>query len=800
MGLVSDTFAGLLRRHRRAARLSQEALAEGAALSKDAVSALERGARRAPYRDTVELLARALRLDEPGRREFEEAAARGRAHRLHFGDGIRPSNLPQMGTMLVGRDDAVDSLLALLEEHPIVTIVGPGGIGKTRVALDAGERFVHAHRTSAWFCDLAAVSHDAPIAAKIASSTGVTGLGSDEPIDEIPRLLHSFEGLLILDNCEHVIAQAARVAASIAAGCPKLKVLATSRERLTVRCEHVYNLGPLEGDAARELFRVRASSAGLALKMSDKDVVDEICSRVDNIPLAIELAAARAPLFGLTELRRRLKGELAMLSGGDRNAPSRQRAMNATIGWSYDLLGQNERTLFRRLAVFAGGWNLAALEPVVAGSSVARELLLPAFTSLVQKSLVTADLEADPVRYRLLEPIRAFALARLREAGELERCRERHARWMAGLAESFAQSEEQHYSLEEIGSMVRELDNARAAIEWSLQPDGDAVLGARIAGAMRTSMLTMGLTAESRRWCESILARLDHESDASAAARVFRALIPALNGRRQEQSNVTAQAMPVYERAGDWTALIEAMSLIALRYAEDGRFDDAEQLFRRVDEVREQHCPDPSVDSITVMIHRAIALQLMKRLDEAAAHLDEAVALARKLQRPLQEMWALGFAAEVSFELGRREKAIAIETDILAKNQKYRHLTIEVYARSNLAGYYLAGGDAQRAREEARLAIARGSNQEGYVVVAPVLHLAAAAAVSGNPREAARLRGYCEARYGELTLMKDPAEASSSAILAAALEARLSGDEITDLSRDGAELTDATAIELALSL
>jgi predicted ATPase/DNA-binding XRE family transcriptional regulator len=799
---MSDTFAGLLRRYRREAGLSQEALAEGAAISKDAVSALERGTRRAPYRDTVELLARALRLDEANLHEFEEAGARGRAQRHHPGrDGVPGSNLPQMGTMLVGRDDAADTLLERLEKHPIVTIVGPGGIGKTRVALDAGERFVQAHRIGAWFCDLAALTRGTPIAGKIASAAGVTVLGSGSAIEELTTSLRSREGLLIFDNCEHVIDEAAKAAASIAACCPGLKVLATSRQRLALHGEIVYRLGALEKAAARELFRMRASSAGLCLTPADKDLVDEICTEVENIPLAIELAAARAPLLGLSELRARLKGQLAMLSGGARDAPTRQRTMHGTIGWSYDLLNETEQALFRRLAVFAGGWGLDALDPIAPGSPIEREPVLLAFTSLVEKSLVTADLEVDPVRYRLLEPVRTFARERLRAAGELKAGLERHARWIADFATTFARSEEESYVPGAITAALRELDNARAALEWSLQPHGDVVRGARIVGGMRTCWLTMGLMAECRRWCELILEKLDVETHPVVAAPVFRALIAALTGwDNRQQVDVTLRAMPVYERVGDWSALAASMSLLALSHAEAGRLEEAERIFERVDAIGEERHKKADFNWFTVFVHRALLWEMKNRFDEAAVIIDEALALARKLQRPFQEMWALTMAGEVAFALGDREKAIANATDALAKSQQHRHLVIEIFARSNIAGYHIAGGDFERAREEARTAILVGSAAKGHALVSAILHLATAVAVFGSPREAARLKGYCDVRYAARKTMKDPAEVSSYAVLAASLEAQLTAVEIAELSREGAELDDAEATSLAAAL
>jgi len=797
---MSETFAGLLRRYRREAALSQEALAERAALSKDAVSALERGARRAPYRDTVELLTRALQLDDAGRREFEAAAARGRAERLQpVPEETHPSNLPQMGTTLVGRDEAVDAVLERLAQNRIVTVAGTGGIGKTRVALDTAERFVQTNQTGVWFADLAAVTRGASVVSNVASAAGVKVVGSDGDLDQLTTALHEREGLIILDNCEHVIDDAAKTAAAIAVACPALKVLATSRQRLALRGESLYHLGALGTESARELFTMRASSAGLTLTDSDKSAVDEICRDVDNIPLAIELAAARAPQLGLSELHARLQGQLTMLSGGLRDAPARQRAMQETLTWSYDLLDQTERAVFRRLAVFAGGWALDAIALVALATPVESNELLPAFTSLVEKSLVTADLEIDPVRYRLLEPVRTFSMERLRAAGELQVGRERHAHWVADFATTFAQSEAESYTPAAIAAALRELDNARAALEWSLQPLGDVVVGARIVGGMRACWLTTGLHAECRRWCELILTRLDVDAHPAIAAAVFRALVD-VTGRADKQLDVILRALPVFERAGDWSRLVTVHSLLGARYAEAGRLDEAQRTFERVEAIRRERHLESNAGWITVLMHRGYLFRLKSQFEEAAAVLDEAAALARKLQRPFQGTWALLLSAEMAFALGERDEAITLATEALAKSVTYRYVNIEVLARSNLAGYYIAAGDAEQARAQARGAISLVGNVEANIMLAAILHLATAAAISGAQRDAARLQGYCDARYAERKTMKDPSEIASGAMLTSALEACLSADEIAELARQGAKLEDGEAAKLAASV
>ena len=798
---MSDDFAALLRRYRRGAGLSQEALAELAGLSKDAISALERGTRRAPYRDTVGVLARGLDLNAADVRAFEEAAARGRAHR-GVADEPHPSNLPQIATTLVGRDDVVAELLDSLSRHNLITIVGPGGGGKTRVAIEVAERFRQQRGGGAWFVDLAPVSAEG-VLGKVAAALGVT-IGAGNARDELTAALRGRHGLVVLDNCEHVIRDAAAIASAVGADCPSLKILATSRERLALHGETVHRLGPLADDAARELFGLRASSAGLApsLSATRAGAVVEICRHVENMPLGIELAAARAPLLGLSELRARLRGQLGLLSGGERDAPRRHHAMRDTIAWSYDLLDDVERALFRRLAVFAGGWSLDAVAAVAGVAPVPAANVVVAFPSLVEKSLVAGDVDAEPARYRLLEPIRAFALEQLTASGELEEFRSRHAHWIADFADSLLQGPEGIDAADAVAAAVRELDNARGALEWLLHPNGDALVAARIVAGVRTGWLSTGLYAECQRWCELVLANLDLDEHAAAAAEVFRALINSILGNSEQgeaQNRAVLRAIPVLERAGDWSGVASLLSMLAARSVQTGNSDDAEEMFERIERIRHEHGSKPNADWINVQLHRSYAFQLQGQLEKAGAAADEAMKLARDLRLPTREMHASLLAAEIAFALGDCRRAIAITTECVETSRNHRHVVFEMLARSNRAGYHLASGELELARAEARKVLLERGDVAQWVFKTATLHLATASAISGNKaKDAALLKGYHDAHYTKR--FEDPSEIASRAMLTSALETKLSPPEIVRLEREGSELSASEAAELALTL
>jgi predicted ATPase/transcriptional regulator with XRE-family HTH domain len=783
---MSATFAHMLRRLRRDAGLSQEALAEHAGLSKDAISALERGTRRAPYRETVAHLADALELDSTMRLELEAAASRGR-DRKPF--GAWSPRLPAFGTPLTGRDNEVSHLIAMLENNRLVTVTGTGGIGKTRVAVSAAERIAVVCDSWVAFVDLAAVRAGGDVPSKIASALGVPIAGSGGAIDELAASLKSHSGLVILDNCEHVIDEAAAAAAAILRTCRNLALLATSRERLAIDGEAVYRLGALTPAAAVDLFESRAIGSGAqrASGSEQREITEEICRHLDGIPLAIELAAARVPVLGLGELRARLRGQRVVLVGGRRDAPARHQTMDDTVAWSYALLESCERALFRRLSLFAGGWSYDAIEPVTVGPLLDASLVEPAFSSLLEKSLVNADLDIAPVRFRLLEPVRRFARLQLEAAGEVAEFSRRHAEWVARVATS---------AHNDIPLFAIEIDNARAALEWLLIVD-DAVSAARILGSLGGAWTRVGLLAECRRWCERVLEKLDGGVYPELAAGVYRALIVSMGGK--DEITAILRAIPFSERAGDWNGVAVLTSRLALRYGESARFEEAEHAFARVWQIRDSAGLGTSSEWVTVLMHRASVYRRQGRLDEAEAAISESLALARTLRKPLHEMWSLTTAAGVAFAKNDRQRAIAIASEALNLALVNRHAFGEIRSRTQLAGYYLTVGDAKLAKALARAAILQGQGAEPRVSLAAILHLAGAEALEGDSTTAARLKGYFDRVFEGEDLTLDPTEASSYGILDASLGQRLDPESISAHARAGRLMDAADVAELVFS-
>jgi predicted ATPase/DNA-binding XRE family transcriptional regulator len=393
--LEPASFGEMLRRTRTAAGLSQEALAERAGLSAGTVQSLEQGQRRAPYRHTVRALLGALDVSESQAVRLEELAARARLRRR-----VTKTALPATLTPFVDRSD-VDELVALLRDRRLITLTGCGGIGKTRIAIEVARRSAP-HFDAVEFLDLLPVRDGAQVASQILSR------------------MHSQRTVLVVDNCEHLVSETAAAVGRLLT-LRSATVLATSREPLRVAGELTYRLSSMDTETATKLFVLRARDVD-RLWTADETrlaLVQKICRKLDGIPLAIELAASRLPAIGLDGIRAQLAAGQALTGGAD--LPLRHRTMQAAIAWSYDLLGDRERVIFRRLSVFNGEFTLGAAQEVSADESLSSADVVEQLALLVQKSLLNATHVDTGTHYRFIDTIRAFARERLDESGECDR-------------------------------------------------------------------------------------------------------------------------------------------------------------------------------------------------------------------------------------------------------------------------------------------------------------------------------------------------------------------------------------------
>jgi len=432
----------------------------------------------------------------------------------------RPRTLPARLSRMVGRDDAVQRIVEAVVAHRFVTIVGPGGIGKTTVATAAGHVLEADFPNLIWFVDLGSLSEPKLVPGAVASTLGLM-VGSDDPIASLVASVRDMRLLLILDGCEHVIETVAPLAETLFEAAPSIHILATGRESLRVEGEHVYRLVPLQcppqdealgaSDVldfpAAQLFVERATAAAGEFELTDAEAgaVTSICHRLDGIPLALEIVAARADAFGIKELAARLDDRLLLTTKGRRTAIPRHQTLRATLDWSYERLPRSEQILLNRLSIFNGVFTLGATSAVCAGDGLSESDIPEGIFDLVAKSLVSVSLGREAL-YRLLDTTRFYAGEKLEGEGEREVLAERHARYTLALFESAVKQWEERPSPEWLATYRRQIDNLRVALRWALSEGGDPALGVALTIAAVPLWSQLSQTDESLDWVERALA------------------------------------------------------------------------------------------------------------------------------------------------------------------------------------------------------------------------------------------------------------------------------------------------------
>ncbi len=480
------------------------------------------------------------------------------------------TNLPVPTSDMIGREAELKEVLDLAAGRRLVTLTGAGGIGKTRLGIEAARHLLPKFTDGVWLAELAPLTDSTLVPATVASALGLTLASGTLSPERVVAALGTRQLLLVLDNCEHVIEAAAHMADALLRASPLISVMATSREPLRAEGECVYQVPPLDvplGDAetneqvlrhgAVKLFIARARAAESQFS-TDKSVaaMAAICRHLDGIPLAIELAAARSPALGIEGLASRLDDRFKLLTGGHRTALPRHQTLRATLDWSYELLPEGERIVLRRLAIFAGSFTLESAGMVVGGDRIDAADVVDYVTNLVSKSLVTADVGSATAQYRMLETTRAYALEKLVQSDEIERLARRHAEYLRDVFERAETEWQTQPTAEWLAAYGRHTDNVRAALDWAFSPTGDITVGVALTAAAVPLWMHMSLIEECRARVERALANL--EPGASGDSRRKMQLLAALGtallyskGPGLEINAVWTNVLRIAESLGD---------------------------------------------------------------------------------------------------------------------------------------------------------------------------------------------------------------------------------------------------------
>ncbi len=572
------SFGATLRRLRLAAGMTQEALAERAGMSAGAISELERNPSRQPRLDSVALLADALELDQADR---DRLLATARPDRSLVTATTSSPAIPRPLTPLFGRDGVAAAIADLLQSgvNQLITLTGPGGVGKTRLALEVATRVEADFADGAVFVDLAPLRDPGLVLPTIATRLGLEERDAASLDRQMAAFLNFKRFLLILDNFEHVMAARDAVLALMET-CPRLVVLATSRAAMRVRGEREYRVAPLElpdetaspgtlsRSAATAFFLDRAQAVGMELAPNAETavVVAAICRRLDGLPLAIELTAALTRVLPPSALLERLERRLNLLVGGPHDLPDRQRTMRGAIAWSYDLLDESERRLFRRLSVFAGGCTMEAAEVVSADFEEAPSTM-ELVAALVDKSFLRQAYEtlvpSSEPRLMMLETLREYGRERLDDSGEVEACQKKHAAYYLALAEDAASELNGKGGAAWSERLETEHDNLRVALRWAIDC-GNSDIALRIASALWRFWSARGHLSEGRRWLrESLCLPIDPERTTDFArsnALVGAASLAIQQAAFDDAASLCAEAVALARERESATRLMTALN------------------------------------------------------------------------------------------------------------------------------------------------------------------------------------------------------------------------------------------------
>ena len=720
-----------------------------------------------------------------------------------------PNNLPQQISSFVGRGRETAEVRDLLIRSRLLTLVGVGGIGKTRLALQVAAETHDGFPDGVWFVELGSITDPSLVPSAVAQVLSVRERAGVDLTETLGNHFKSRRLLLLLDNCEHLIDACAALAAAMLQAAPEIRILASSREQLQIAGEQVYPVPPLSlppagGDLeslarseAAQMFieRVRLQDPAFRLTERPALAITSICNNLDGIPLALELAAARAHSLSIDEINVRLKDRFKLLTGGSRSALPRQQTLRATLDWSYDLLDTEERTVLNRLGAFSGGFSLEAASAVASDEAIDEFTVVDSLSHLVARSLVVSETSATGNRYRLLETTRTYAREKLGTAEDARGTERRHAHYFRDLGVRAADEWLSTPDATWRATYLPERDNVRAALDWALAPEGDRSVGIALAGASGPMWTELSLYGEGHRRLEAALAHVRPDTPRSDEAKLSLWLGLAWALAAPDRAvPALERAIDLYRQLGDARNLGFALPRLAHEEAMAGRFEHAAALLAEAHPLLENAgLPKALGDYYD---YCAVLKALTGDPASARADLEKALSLYRSAGADRYALFTLAQIGDVAWASGDLDAAVSGMQETAALLRKTPQTVMLGLCLSNLAGVHVERGELEQALVTAREGLPM--LVEGGFAWSHLDHLALRAGLAGSLAPAARIAGFSDAAYLEREMARQPNEARSRDRLQQLLLQGLSRDALARLFAEGADLSEESAVDLAL--
>lgn len=721
----------------------------------------------------------------------------------------RRTNLLERHGVLIGRHAEMADLEGVVARSRLVTLLGPGGVGKTSLALRLGVKLLPIFADGVWLVDVAQLSDLGMIRAATAAVLNITLPQHGDPLEALGTGLRQRQCLLIYDNCEYVAQAVGELVDSLLARAPGLHVLATSQEQLRCSSERLYRLPPLAVPPAGavqtsefpavQLFAERAQAANhqFAINSKNAEAVGEVCRRLDGIPLALQMAAALLPLLGIEGIRASLDDRLDMLTSAIHTNEPRHLTIRATMEWSHGLLDPADQIVFRRLGVFPSNFSLEAATAVVEPALERTWPVRHALGRLVAKSLVIVESE-EPLRFRLLESIRLFSVERLDASGERDMILERHAQHYI---EHFDQASIAWQTVPDkmwVAAYAPELDNVRAALNWALAEPQRARIAVALAGPAAMLWRTLEFFEEGRRIVDRAIGLIDQNTPLASAARLLNVAGQMWIGSDRERGfALLERSIACYRRVNDQLGLAPVLGTIGVHYAYRQRYADAQAALDEAQEMLAGH--DRKKSLFTILHNRGILANLMAQSQAAEKYFAQSIELALDMRCATREGYALLNLAVVQFDVGNIDGAVdSARKSVNCLRQAQRPASLG-WVLNSLASFLIVQDKLGEARPVAEEGFLLSREEGGHVFKICLQNWSLLGAVEDRQVAAAQIIGFVDAGFAAAKTVRQPAEQRIYELLHERLAAKLPASDILAHAAQGARWTEAQAADFAFA-